>query len=286
MPSRLWCGFIIVFWLASTAWLVQRDVLPSLGLGQLTYDRALSARAVEEPVEWHIYREDKEVGNLFFAVDPRPQGDFELRSRAKIEVEIPPLEATEFYIKSTIFVDPLKRLDRLEVSLSLPQSGTEVTIDGHTNDDELSVAIALMIAGKERFKRDLTFAVDRSVMMLDMLGQIDRLPDLYPGRTWRTRFINPVTALLTGTVAPSTSLDYIQHEVVETETIEWDEREWPCYKVEHRYQKAATHSWARVSDGKVLVQEVLFGGIPFRLVAEPNPGSQRILDQPTGGNDG
>jgi hypothetical protein len=108
------------------------------------------------------------------------------------------------------------------------------------------------------------------MMILDLFGQLDRLPDLRQGKTWRTQFVNPMSALLTGTLAPATSVDAIEHRVVLTEEISWNGRLWSCYKVEHRYQKASTHSWARVADGKVLVQEVLFGGTPFRLVAEPN----------------
>lgn len=269
MPSRLACGLIMLLWLISTAWLIQRDVLPSLGLGELTYDRVLSARAVEEPVEWQILREATEVGSLFFAVDPKPDGTFELQSKARVRVALPALQENEFNIDSIIYVDPLKRLDRMRIILSLPQSNTEVHVDGKAEGDTLAVSLSLLLAGKEQFRRDTTFAVERSVMVLDIMGQIDRLPDLRPGKTWRTRFINPLTMLLTSTVSTSNSLDYIEHRVVGVENVAWNEHDEACYKVEHRYQKAVTYSWARVRDGKVLVQEVLFGGVPFRLVAIP-----------------
>lgn len=276
MPSRPVSILIILFWLFSTAWLVERDLLPALGVGEITYDRALSARAVEEPVTWEIYRDKESVGTLFFAVEPKPDGRFHLTSRARIRVQVPPLDDTEFNVESVIIVDPLKRLERLSVLLTLPQSKTQFAIHGDVHDQDLDAKLTLFVNDVEQFERDAHFNVDRETMVLDIFGQIDRLPGLYAGKTWRTKFINPVTAMLSGTLVSTSELDFIRHSVVDVETIDWHGRQVPCFKVEHRYQKAAPNSWARQPDGKVLVQEVLFGTTPFRLVADaPND------DQPT-----
>jgi hypothetical protein len=77
-----------------------------------------------------------------------------------------------------------------------------------------------------------------------------------------------MTVFLTGNLNTGDGLDYIQNTVVGTEIIEWNHDVVKCYKIEHRYQRAVTYSWAR-PDGKVLIQEVVFSGVPFRLVAEP-----------------
>lgn len=285
MPGRWTCALIIVFWIFATVRLVQRDVIPALGVGALTYDRVLSSRAVEEPVEWDIFRDKKNVGHLFFVVHPESDGTFQLQSRANFSVEIPGLEDSDFYLSSVIDVDPLKRLRRFVVILSLSQSSTEVRVEGNVEGKELKVQMKLVIAGTEQLQREATFGVDPNAMMLDLFGQIDRLPDLRDGKTWRTRFINPMTVFLTGNLNTADGLDYIQHTVVGTEIIEWNHDIVKCYKIEHRYQRAVTYSWAR-PDGKVLVQEVVFSGVPFRLVAEPSLAEQIRPSTPEKKNDG
>ena len=279
MPGRWTCALIIVFWIFATVRLIERDVIPALGVGALTYDRVLSARAVEEPVEWDIFREKKNIGHLFFVVHPESDGTFQLQSRANFSVEVPGLDETDFYLSSVIDIDPLKRLRRFVVILSLAQSSTEVRIEGNTVDGKLAVEMKLFLGGKEQFRRDTSFAVEPNAMMLDLFGQIDRLPDLREGKTWRTRFINPMTVFLTGSVNTTDGLDYIQNTVIGTELIEWNDDVVKCFKIEHRYQRAVTYSWAR-PDGKVLIQEVVFSGVPFRLVAEPPLAEQIQISAP------
>lgn len=271
MPSRPASLVIILLWLVSTVWLIQRDILPALGVGEITYERALAARAVEEPVEWIVYRQEEEVGNLLFSVKPSSDSSCQLQSRARIRFPIPGFKESQFELTSAIHVNPLKRLDRFQVLLSLPGDRTEIQVDGNANPrGDLGVTARLLVDDKEVMKRDVAMSVDPEMMVLDVFGQIDRLPDLRPGKTWRTRFVNPLRAIVGGVLTtPLDSMDFVQNTVVGTETIEWNGEKPLCYKLEHRYQQVATHSWARVKDGKVLVQEVHFAGVPFRLVARP-----------------
>jgi hypothetical protein len=257
-------------WLASTFWLWSRDLLPALGLGQITYERALSSRAVEEPVEWKIFRGQEEVGNVFFAVHPKPDSTFELESRAHLRVSLVDQQPTHIDLSSMIYVSPLKQLDHFGIVLSLSHSNTEVHVDGSPKDDnKLNLTLTLRIANQEQFRRSIEIPFDKQSMVLDIFGQLDRLPDLRPGKSWHTQFVNPLASMVGGgDLLPIRNVDQIQHQVVGIETIEWDKEQVHCYKVEHRYQHAMTSSWVRVTDGKVLVQEVLFGGESYRLVAE------------------
>lgn len=272
MPSRPIAVMIVMFWTASTAWLVKRDILPALGVGDFTFEQALASRAVEAPVEWTIYRGDDEVGSLFYSLKPDSDSSYDIESRARIALPIAGMNNSEFELKSAIHVNPLKRLDRFDVQLSLLGARTEVKIDGKVvGRRTLEVRGSLFVGDEEIMTREVELAVDPSVMILDVFGRIDELPGLRPGKTWRTRFVNPLRAMIGGALAPTESLDYIQHTVVATEPLAWNGQPVVCYKVEHRYQQVATHSWVRRTDGKVLVQEVEFGGMPFRLVAKPPP---------------
>jgi hypothetical protein len=281
MPSRTTTGLILLLWVVSTAWLASRDLLPSLGIGQITYERALSTRAVDEPVEWKIFRNEETVGNVLFSLHPKPNGTFELETRANLRVPIMGDEPSLIDIKSIIYVNPLKELDHFGINLGLSASKTEIHINGAPKDEKLDLTLALRIDGKEQFSRSMQIPFDKRAMVLDLFGQLDRLPDLRPGKTWRTQFVNPLASLVGGDLLPLRSMDSIQNTVVGMEEIDWEKERVSCYKVEHRYQHAVTSSWARVSDGKVLVQEVLFGGESYRLVAErsmhdrlPTPASE------------
>ncbi|MBY0585552.1 hypothetical protein K2X85_00130 [bacterium] len=269
MPSRTTCGLIFLFWLVSTAWLVSRDVLPSLGLGEVTYERALSSRAVEEPVEWKIFRDNEEVGNVFFTIHPQPDSTFELESRAHLRVRIVGDQPTPIDVLSKIYIDPLKQLDHFGIIMDLSSSRTELHVNGVPKDSALRLTFTLRTHDQEQFKRTVDLPFDRQAMVLDVFGQLDRFPDLREGKVWHTQFINPLASLVGGgDLLPVRSVDRIQHRVVATEEIVWEKERVRCFKIEHRYQQAVTSSWARVSDGKVLVQEVLFGGESYRLVAE------------------
>jgi hypothetical protein len=268
MPSRTTCALIFLLWLFSTGWLISRDLLPSLGLGQITYERALASRAVEEPVDWTIFRDEEEVGHLFFSVHPKPNSTFELESRAHLRVPLTNDRPMIIDINSIIYVNPLKELDHFGVVVSLSGSNTEIHVDGEPKEDTLALGLTLRVGGQEQFKRSMQVPFNRRAMLLDVFGQLDRLPDLRPGKVWQTQFVNPLSSLVGGDLLPVRTMDSIQNTVVGIEEIEWSKEKVACYKVEHRYQQALTSSWARVSDGKVLVQEVMFGGDRYRLVAE------------------
>lgn len=272
MPSRPVAVVILLCWAASTIWLVHRDVLPALGVGEITFERALAARAVEEPVEWTIYRGDDEVGSLLFLVKPAADGSCRLHSRGRVRSSISGFREGPFEVVSEIDVDPLKRLRRLQVLLSLPADRIEVEISGDAKPNgRLTLSARLLRDEREAMTpRKVELDVDPRIMVLDVFGQIDRLPDLRPAKTWTTRFVNPIRALVGGLSMLGESVDVVQNRVVVAESIEWGGDTVRCYRVEHRHGAATTYSWARVTDGKVLVQEAYFAGERFRLVAQPS----------------
>src|SRR5438876_6634607 len=84
MPSswKLWT--ILLFWLATTFWLIQRDVWPRLRTGEpppYTIDLADEALKSAPRISWKIFRGAKNIGFLNTWVAYRPQDDtFELHS--------------------------------------------------------------------------------------------------------------------------------------------------------------------------------------------------------------
>lgn len=269
---------IVAFWLIMTGGLVQRDLLPLFGIGELTYQRVLADRAVEEPVHWVLRLGEKKIGRVTTNVRPEENGSFVLLTRARLRGNLFQADAdgakTLIEVKSEFFVSGLGRLQRFALSAGFEGTTLRARVEGQVSGNELVIRSlnVPLLAGETRV------AFDPESLLLDTLGPLDRLPDLRLNQTWITRTVNPVAVVLpTGPLfGQGPPFQVVRHRVVNTATVDWNEQSWRCYVVEHAYDNLTAHSWVRRSDGKVLRQEVPVGGL--KLVIELDPGG-KILEE-------
>lgn len=270
MPSR-WAQFvIIVFWLVMTGWLVRRDILPIVGSGEVNYRAIVARLAVEEPTHWFLRLDDRRIGSVVSSVRPEPDGSYVLTSRADLSGDL--MSARDpngslIQIRSDFLVSPAGRLQRIEMQVRTDHARTAITVSGEVRQNQL----VLQTKGLP-MAEPITIPVDPEALTVDLFGSVDRLPDLYRGKTWVTRTVNPLGGLTSPTHllrGSALALENVRHEVVDQAPIYWGTDWWPCYVIEHRHRDTLARTWARVADGRVLKQEIPLLG--WLLVMERDP---------------
>ncbi|MFO0948432.1 MAG: hypothetical protein U1D30_21340 [Planctomycetota bacterium] len=281
MPSRSVQAFILIFWIAMTAWLLEREILPRMGFGELTYKAVLADRAVAEPTTWALTVNGERVGNILTLVEPREDGSHQLTARAnvdgaifgKLDERVSPGSAPSqvsrspfpnFRVNSDIFVSAQGRLKRFNVQLGIEGANVTIHLEGVVRDN----ALELKASDLPILTGETTIPIQAEAMVFDQFGPLDRIPGLSVGKLWTTRAINPLAAA----IAPSgwlggaaSALEVVRHEVTGVEPLAWKGKAYPCFVVEHRQDRTTAHSWVRCSDGRVLRQEVPIGGVNLTL---------------------
>ena len=119
------------------------------------------------------------------------------------------------------------------------------------------------------FPDEIRFPMDARSTVLERITPIDRLPELFPGKTWTTSSINPFalapnglgTGLLSTWFSGHSSTVTTEHRVVETELVIVDGHSYLCYRVDRRGPPSIrTSTWARISDGLVVQHQMVILG--------------------------
>lgn len=274
MPRFWFRVAIVVFWLGMTGALVRRDVLPRLGFGELSYPLVLANRAVEEPVHWNIFVNDKRVGSITTVIRPADDGSYDFNTRASVAGTLLGEDqhgsGGNLIAQSEFHVSPLGRLRKFNLSVYLDGTTFGVDVRGAVDGNSLhlvSKGLAKLL------DREVTVAIDPEILILDELGPLDRLPGLRPGKTWTTRIANPLSIFTSpSSIFSGPTLETVTHRVVGTDVLAWEGRPWPCYLVEQRRGDLVARTWATIESGKVLRQELPFGGYTLAIVLDSPQG--------------
>lgn len=279
MPRPIFRIYIVAFWLTMTAWLINADVLPHLGYGDVGFRSVLEQRAVDETARWRIELESDEIGSASTTIKPNMDGSFTIINGIRLDVAafLPAGDSKRnkvvdrVRVDSRISVDALRRLDSLEITLVFPGMSDEILITGTVEDDQLN----LILAGFEnipgiptRFK----IPVDRESLFADKFVPLDKLPDLRIGAKWTSRSVNPFAAVsgpfrwLMG----GQSIEVTLNEVTQFETIAFQNKLVECFVIEHRSDDRVSKTWARKSDGIVLKRHVSFAGKTIAFILDPD----------------
>jgi len=264
---------ILFFWLVMTGWLVKDEVMPRLGFGELDYRAVLQERARKKTTRWRIELGPRQIGWATTEVDPQTDGSFGIITVLSLNLSeftrgnavdrLDSHESTMVDMTSDIFVDPLGRLETLDVELAItpPRARTpaRVNFTGKVQGETLEISTQGLGAP---FK-NLRLPVNSQSFFADKLVPLDHIPDLRVGKKWTTRTVNPFVALSGpfSMLFRGQSIEVVQNEVVGVETIQLDEQSWRCHLIEHRRDETFSTTWVRISDGKVLRRDVKFGGI-------------------------
>lgn len=288
MPSRSAQAFIVLFWLAMTTWLMEREILPRMGFGELTYKAVFADRAVAEPTNWELFVQGKRVGNILTLVEPREDGSHQLTARAHVDgaifggigasserepasPQVSRFPFPQFRVHSEIFVTARGRLDHFEVQLGIEGSAATIQLAGRVEGNRLE----LKATGLPILAGETTLPIHPEAMVFDQFGPLDRIPGLSVGKTWTTRAVNPLAAALApaGWLGGAASaLEIVRHEVTGIENLAWKGETHACFVIEHRQDHTTAKSWVRTKDARVLRQEVPVGGVTLTLEPESNRG--------------
>lgn len=288
MFSRGYSIAIVVFWLATSAWLVKEKLLPPLLVGEPPSYRTILASEPDDAnsVAWDIFLNGRCLGGAVTSTEHLDDGINQLRCRVSLR-ELPLSELTPAWL--TAFVKMLDSQRAQGESIITVES--EVTIDIDPLNRPINFLSTTKIGPPERdvVHRSLMAGVEFNVLMrgrfvgnamqilihsgdLEYHTQIDmppdallgdvlspqtRLPNLRVGQTWTVPVYSPFRP-------PNSPVEILHATVERKDPIFWHERIVPALLVVYRgdpglgltsNQSARAQMWVDYQ-GEVIKQEV------------------------------
>jgi hypothetical protein len=280
MPSRSIILAIVVFWLATTGWLIYRDLRLRLLPGEPPpYTIDLADEAEMSTIRWSVFRDDhpKPTGYAKTKVRYNEADDmFEISGEFKLWSSGIMQGSADMLFEGVYSVTREGRLRAIDARATLFQAtdarttllkGTDVLgsarIEGTVQDRRFKPRLTLDVRGALHLERDLpTVEVSERGNVLNPLQPVNRLGGLRKGQHWRMPLVHPlndaisaaVSSLLKQEVPGVSSLD--AEVLPETHALEWGHILVPCLVVEFTGEDVRVRTWVRESDGSVLRQEV------------------------------
>jgi hypothetical protein len=274
MPPRIITVGIIVFWLAMTALLIQREVVPMmLAEASPNFQPDLTDEIGSPLVGWTIFRDGERVGSGTSRVTANNDATFELRSAFhfdKFSVGLAHLRTMENMYR----VNPEGKLLAFSTTVSgnlghKPGFGPPDftgSVEGEVVNDTIEPRVALL--GFEHKLDKIHLRQEGSIV--NPMHLVNRLRGLRPGMTWKVKRVDALDAVLTqfGVAKSKRVPDLIA--TVKADKLNWDRKEFACNVIEYHEpgKEVNASTWVRRIDGLVLRQEATFG---FKLTLERAP---------------
>jgi hypothetical protein len=290
MPIRWYNTLVVLFWLATMAWLTAAKVLPPLLIGEPPNYRTIlrdeAGVKQEGPVAWQILWEDRAIGWATSETRRPSEGRVDLESRIRLD-NLRPREMSLGWLAP--FFDPLAEADGsldLDVTsrVRLSEEGAlrnfqstvklgplDIRLRGEVRDNKLEVNFRA-----EELNYSTSTDWVSNVMVGDGVSPRVRLPNLRVGQKWTEPVYSPFNQ-------PNSPMQILAARVERTDHIPWNGEMVEARLIVYRKDAGAemmqsqpprARVWVH-PDGAVLKQEVLLLG--FRLVfarlpsAEPLP---------------
>jgi hypothetical protein len=287
MPPRFAVAGIVAFWLATTGYVLHRDVWPRLfasGPPPVTIELADEARQ-NVPARWTIYRNGEKAGKLTTQMKYDDSADTFQFTYRYTELALSQGEITLLITEGTSDVRMTRAGDLKEQSLSAkvkvlmkatpkPREFAEGTIDvrGVVNNGILT-GRAQLTSNWGEIAGDLDpVPVPRGSQPLNPLQPVNRIGHVHGGQVWEVHESNPlqhaVGNLLRRKVAEvglrlpeEKEKESLVAEVSSSpQTLAWQGQEVACWVIEYRRKEVVARTWVAVKDGKVLRQEAFEKG--------------------------
>jgi hypothetical protein len=279
MPPRWLCLAIVAFWLATTGWLLWRDLAPQLQSGEppsyhidFVEEVKLSGRSL---TYWNVFHNDHEVFQATTCVEHIPEGDlYDLIAKLsprpaghRHSVSIGPLRPVsmesicrvtrEGELRSTTTTIEA----RVDKSPLIPQSPFDLTVvlTAEVRDRQYFCHLKVKHAFGDDINKDLKpVNVSRHGAVLLPLHPVNRIQGLRPGQTWRVPLFDPFANALGAW--ESTEDSFLDARVLpRTQTLNHGHREVACLVIEYHGDEIEARTWVREGDGTVLRQEMTKG---------------------------
>jgi hypothetical protein len=234
MPPRFVILAIIAFWLATTAWLIYRDVLPPLQSGDPPpYSIDLADEVSAQTISWRVLRTGEEIGTVRTVVRRQPDRTFAL------EGDFRPLKALEILVidikqlRSRYTVTRGGDLRTLATQLQIVAGGKaiEVVVDGKVDNGMFTPLIRVEGTDVTRFPllnlRPVPVGGNGNV--LNPMHPLNRLRGLRAGQHWVQPVFDPLLLALSSRIS-QLPLRQLSAEVMPG-TLTWNGAEVLCWKI-------------------------------------------------------
>ncbi len=271
MNSRWYNTAVVVLWLVTMGWLVDKKVLPPLLVGEPpSYRQVIEAQNQDPPAGWKVSWKGKPLGWALTDTKMRQTGLTEVDGRVHFDrfpigdmmpiwlqpflaLAKKPVDGLSLDASSVMLIDAFGRLLRFDSAVQLPPLIDEITMRGTVEGGQLQL---LVRSGEQSLSHELS--LPPKALLADALSPQTRLPGLHVGQTWSVPVFNP----LWPTKSP---IEVISAEVEAPETILWNGEPVRALVVVYRHdsgtgsgasQNVQCKLWVR-HDGVVLRQEAM-----------------------------
>jgi hypothetical protein len=270
MPPRSVTLAIVAFWLATTGWLVYREVLPAFRTDEPPpFIIDLADEVSAHTINWEALQDGRVFGTAHTKVVPGKSRTFILTSKFKPE-----------------------NLRILTIGVKQVESSYAVTREGDLRELEARVEV---FAGPDRIKLGIGGRVENGMFtpeirfegmdlkdaplpklepvpvsghgsVLNPLHPLNRLKGLHEGQHWVQPVIDPLVVAVYSLLKRQPPLRRL-HAEVGTGVLAWKGSDVACWLIEYSEpgQKASARTWVRRSDGLVLRQEASHAGLEIIL---------------------
>jgi hypothetical protein len=303
MPSRLVTLGILVFWLATTAWFVARDLLPNWSSQAAPpFSIELADEAIRQivPVHWQIRRDGQAIGRLRTTLRSHDEDDtYELTAACQdlplVDTTAPVVGRIQIVIRQ--FEDRLRvtrdgelRSMRTAIALDVhlgshPPLPAEAALSAEVRGRRMVRAFRLSSPGLGEFAPALDSTEPIRGSVLNPLHPLHRLSGLRPGQRWRQPLVAPHEEIIQAALAKAPGAEsaapaferrrprWLDAAVrPQFERLEWNRGEVDCLVVDYRSDwhsdDLAARTWIRATDGLILRQEAESHGQSLTLERE------------------
>jgi hypothetical protein len=286
MPPRIAVAGILAFWLATTAFVVYRDVWPRLfasGPPPVTIELADEARQ-NAPAKWSLYRNpkpgDRPLGTLSTQMKYRDADDSFLFTYRYNRIEFAQSGIKLLLLDATTEVVMTRAGDLKEQTMSAKvdvQMGDKSVATG-TIDIRGTVSGGAL-TGRAEIKSTLANVIGdldpvpvKAGLPLNPLQPVNRLGNVRGGLEWVVSESNPMQDAVSGLfrkklaefglrVPEEKQKESLLAKVGrEPQPLTRRGEEFACWVIEYRRAEVVARTWVRVSDGKVMRQEAFEKG--------------------------
>jgi hypothetical protein len=288
MPPRFVIVLVVLFWLGTSAWFIQREVWPSLRGGDPPpFVIDLVDEAQHQQILWEVFQDDKRVGKALTHIAYDEADDsFRLEGQFVLSELFAGMVRIEVKSMYRVTREGDLREIHAHADLSLPRSSYAIAgeFGGPVQDDTFRPEATIILPGEtQKIEFDPVHLTSHG-SVLNPLQPVNRLTGLRPGRTWQIPQFNPLQVLAAARIEGKNTKDPIMVTLLavmtflrdsrtanqfrrlnatvleDTQTLSWDDHEETCLVIEYRDEDRDAHTWVRQKDGTVLQQEVNLGG--------------------------
>jgi hypothetical protein len=292
---------VLVLWLSTTFWLVDRKIVPTLLIGEPPA-YATPGKDRQRPVAWYLNLNESRLGWALSDIGRQTTDVTEIHSlvhfdglpwdqllptylREVARASIQAANSIEMEVESHMLINPLNQLQSFDTKLRFrPNMGQSlVAIEGNVEGDALVLNSRCGNYPQEKITVPMP---DHKIR--DSFSPETELRGLRLGQKWTIVSYSPLSL-------PSNALDLLQHraptvvllaEVEEKKDLMWNGKMEPAWLVVYRSDTSQSpgsestvrnRMWVRVSDGTVIREEVFLGGntLTFSRMSEKDAAELR-----------